>query len=101
VQRRQLGVLLAGAGLEHRRLDHPHPLRRAQGPAEEHFVLGDFRAGLSINLRGAFAPQLQQLIGHPGNVGLPVLVHLPKSHAQALVHFVAQSGLIDHSALFL
>jgi hypothetical protein len=35
-----------------------------------------------------------------GKVGLPVLVHLPKPHPQARVHFVAQRGLVDHSGVF-
>ncbi len=90
VQRRQLGVLLAGAGLEHRGLDHPGPLGARQCSTKELFVLGDFRGGLSVDFRGAFAPQLQQLTGHADNVGLPVLIHLIEGDPEALVHFVAQ-----------
>ena len=56
VQRRHLSVLLAGSGLEHRRLHYPGPLRGTEGAAQERFVLGDFWAGLSVNARGAFAP---------------------------------------------
>jgi hypothetical protein len=94
-------VLLGRAGLEHRGLDHPHPLRGAEGATEDLFVFGDFRARFSINAGGAFAPQAQQLIGHAGNVGLAVLVHLAKRHAEALVHFVAQRGLVDLSGALL
>jgi hypothetical protein len=72
-------VLLAGAGLEHRGLHHPGALGGGQCAAEEFLVLGDFRSGLGVDARGAFAPQLQQRIGHAGDVGLAVLVHLPKA----------------------
>ena len=101
VQRRQLGMLLVGPGLEHRRLDHPRPLGHGHRAAKELFVLGDFRSGLSVDRRGALAPQLEQRIRHPDDVGLAVLVHLPKAHPEPLVHFVAQRGLVDHSGALL
>jgi hypothetical protein len=79
VQRRQLRVLLAGAGLQHRCLDHPDPLAALRVRPRRFSYSAIFGSGFTVNLGGPLAPQLEQLIRHPNNVGLPILIHLAES----------------------
>ncbi len=81
VQRADLGMGLARAGLQDRGLDYRDSLGRREGAAEEFLVLGDFRTGFGVDGVGSFAPHREQFGGDSSDFGLAILIHVSELHS--------------------